>query len=215
MKEKKYPCQGRYFYKSMSNLLIDPDTLPEKVQEKLRAAEELYTKWNKSLNLVSDQDQNKMWERHIVDSLQSIPFLKDVSKLADMGSGVGFPSVPLAIACPDMDVFAIEPIQKKCALIHEIIRELRLPNLHVQNDRTEKVFLSHMDVVICRAFGEFHRDAKLAYKMLKPGGMFMTHKASSEPNPPDSYERHENHSYQLPGHPKRFYIVIAHKAGEM
>jgi 16S rRNA (guanine527-N7)-methyltransferase len=199
----------------MSNLLFDPETLPEKAMEKLRAAEELYTKWNKSLNLVSELDQKKLWERHIVDSLQSIPYLKDVSKLADMGSGVGFPAVPLAIACPEMDVFAIEPIQKKCALLHELIREIRLPNLHVQNDRTEKVFLSHMDVVICRAFGEFHRDAKLAYKMLKPGGMFMTHKAAAEPNPPDGYERHENHAYQLPSHPKRFYIVIAHKAGEM
>jgi 16S rRNA (guanine527-N7)-methyltransferase len=199
----------------MSNLLFNPDSLPEKALEKLRAVEDLYSKWNKSLNLVSEHDQDKLWERHIVDSLQSIPLFKDVNKLADMGSGVGFPSVPLAIACPDMDVFAIEPILKKCALMQEIIREVRLPNLHVQNDRTEKVFLSHMDVVICRAFGEFHRDAKLAYKMLKPGGMFMTHKANPEPDAPEGYERHENHPYQLPGHPKRFYIVIAHKAGEM
>lgn len=199
----------------MSNLLLDPNSLPEKSQEKLRAVEELYTKWNKSINLVSEQDKDKIWIRHIVDSLQSIPLLHDVHKLADMGSGVGFPAVPIAIARPEIDVFAIEPIQKKCALIQEIIREVRLPNLHVQNDRTEKVYLSHMDVVICRAFGEFHRDAKLAYKMLKPGGMFMTHKAAPEPEPPEGYERHENHAYQLPGHPKRFYIVIAHKAGEM
>jgi 16S rRNA (guanine527-N7)-methyltransferase len=199
----------------MSNLLFDPETLPEKAKDKLRAAEDLYSKWNKGLSLFSENDAGKIWERHIVDSLQSIPHLGDASKLADMGSGYGFPAVPLAIACPDLDVFAIEPIQKKCSLLHELIRELRLPNLHVQNDRTEKVFLSHMDVVICRAFGEFHRDAKLAYKMLKPGGMFMTHKAAPEPNPPDGYERHENQGYQLPSHPKRFYIVIAHKAGEM
>jgi len=199
----------------MSNLMFDPESLPEKAQEKLRAVEELYTKWNKSINLVSERDEKKIWERHIVDSLQAIPLFHEVNKIADMGSGVGLPAVPLAIACPEVDVFAIEPILKKCVLIQEIIREVRLPNLHVQNDRTEKVFLSHMDVVICRAFGEFHRDAKLAYKMLKPGGMFMTHKASPEPEPPEGYERHENHAYQLPTHSRRFYVVVAHKAGEM
>jgi len=199
----------------MASLLFNPDSLNEKAKEKLRQVEAMYRKWNKSINLVSAQDEDKIWDRHIVDSLQLIPFFHDVNKMADMGSGVGFPAVPIAIACPDVDVFAIEPIQKKCALLTEIIRETRLPNLHVSNDRAEKVFLSHMDVVACRAFGEFHRDAKLAYKMLKPGGAFMTYKLVPEPDAPDGYDKHENHSYQLEGHPKRFNVVIALKAGEV
>jgi 16S rRNA (guanine527-N7)-methyltransferase len=128
---------------------------------------------------------------------------------------VGLPAVPLAIACPDIDVFAIEPKQKQCALMHELIREIRIPNLHVLNERVEKVFLSHMDVVCCRAFGEFTRDARLAYKMLKPGGLFMTFKAAEETTVPQGYDKVENFGYQLPGIPRKYYVVIAYKTGEM
>ena len=70
--------------------------------------EEILHRWNKNLNLVSKQDEDAIWERHIVDSLQIIPFFEDVNKLADMGSGPGLPSLPLAIAKPDIDFFAID-----------------------------------------------------------------------------------------------------------
>lgn len=193
----------------------DPSLFDEKTIQKLKGVESLLRKWNKNVNLVSEQDEATIWERHIVDSLQLIPFFKEVNKLADMGSGVGLPAVPLAIACPDIDVFAIEPKQKKAALMGELIREIRIPNLHVLSERVEKVFLSHMDVVCCRAFGEFNRDARLAYKMLKPGGLFMTFKGSEENTVPQGYEKVENFPYQLPNNPRKYFVVIAHKTGEM
>lgn len=199
----------------MANLLLDPSIFDEKTQNKLKILESLLKKWNKNINLVSEQDEAQIWERHIIDSLQLIPFFNEVNKLADMGSGPGLPSVPLAIACPDIDVFAIEPKQKQAALMAELIREIRIPNLHVLAERVEKVFLSHMDVVCCRAFGEFTRDARLAYKMLKPGGAFMTFKTAEETAIPQGYEKVENHGYQLPNNPRRYNVVIAYKAGEM
>ena len=199
----------------MENLLQDPAFFDDKTLQKLRDAETILRKWNKNINLVSEQDEPTLWERHIVDSLQLMPFFHDVNKLADMGSGIGLPAVPLAIACPDIDVFAIEPRQKMASLMAELIREIRIPNLHVLSERVEKVFLSHMDVVCCRAFGEFTRDARLAYKMLKPGGLFMTFKASEETNLPHGYEKVDNHAYQLPGLGKKYFVVVAHKTGEM
>jgi len=198
----------------MNELLLNPSKLDEKIQKKLRSLEAIYRRWNKNLNLVSKQDEPAIWERHIVDSLQIIPFLNDVNKLADMGAGVGLPSLPLAIACPDIDFFAIEPIQKKCAMMQEITREIRIPNFHVLAERVEKVYLSHMDVVCCRAFGEFHRDARLAYKMLKPQGQFITFKTQANQEIPQGYEKVERHSYVLPGIPRKYYIVVATKAGE-
>ncbi len=198
----------------MNELLIDPSKFDEKIQKKLRALEAIYKRWNKNLNLVSKQDESAIWERHIVDSLQVIPFLKDVNKLADMGAGCGLPSLPLAIACPDIDFFAIEPVQKICALMQEITREIRIPNFHVLAERVEKVYLSHMDVVCCRAFGEFYRDARLAYKMLKPQGQFITFKTQSDQEIPQGYEKVESHAYVLPGIPRKYYIVAATKAGE-
>ena len=198
----------------MNGLLIDPLKFEDKIQSRLRALEAIYRRWNKSLNLVSKQDESAIWERHIVDSLQIIPFFSDVNKLADMGAGIGLPSLPLAIARPDIDFFAIEPIQKKCSLMQEIIREIRIPNFHVLTERVEKVYLSHMDVVSCRAFGEFYRDARLAYKMLKPQGQFMTFKTQPYYEIPQGYEKVENHDYLLPGIPRKYYVVVATKAGE-
>lgn len=199
----------------MAHLLHDPLKLDDKTLQKLRDLETLLRKWNKNINLVSEADEVHLWDRHIVDSLQLIPFFRDVNKLADMGSGVGLPAVPLAIACPDIDVFAIEPKQKQAALMAELIREIRIPNLHVLAERVEKVFLSHMDVVCCRAFGEFSRDSRLAYKMLKPGGAFMTFKAAEENVVPQGYDKVENHGYQLTNVPRRYQVVIAYKTGEM
>jgi len=199
----------------MENLLQDPAVYDEKTLKKLRDVENFLRKWNKNVNLVSEQDEAFLWERHIIDSLQLIPFFKEVNKLADMGSGVGLPAVPLAITCPDIDVFAIEPRQKKAALLGELIREIRIPNLHVLSERVEKVFLSHMDVVCCRAFGEFSRDARLAYKMLKPGGLFMTYKGAEEVNIPQGYDKVENYAYHLPNNSRKYFIVIAYKTGEM
>ena len=195
-------------------LLLDPSTLDEKIQTKLRTLEAMYRRWNKNLNLVSPNDEAHIWERHIVDSLQLIPFFNEVNKLADMGAGPGLPSLSLAIACPDIDFFAIEPTEKKCALMQEIIRELRIPNFHILTERVERVYLSHMDVVCCRAFGEFSRDAKLAYKMLKPQGQFMTFKAEPHNEAPPGYERIESHEYSLPGIPRKYYVIVAIKAGE-
>src|SRR5262245_41628843 len=97
----------------MSTLLKDPDSFDEKILQKLKKNEDFLRKWNKNVNLVSEADEVSIWERHIVDSLQIIPFFREVNKIADMGSGIGLPAVPLAISCPDIDVFAIEIKQKK------------------------------------------------------------------------------------------------------
>ncbi len=209
----RFGCDN--FYSRMTGLLYKPEQLDESVLKKLKAMESWLRKWNKYINLVSPQDEEFIWERHIVDSLQLIPFLSEVNKIADMGSGVGLPAVPLAIACPEIDVFAIEATQKKASLMSELIRQVRIPNLHVLPDRVEKSFLSHMDVVCCRAFGEFTRDSQLAYKMLKPSGLFMTYKTAEFYSTPEGYDKVISHAYTLPKIDKSYYVVIAEKNGEM
>lgn len=199
----------------MPGLLFNPAQLDKSTLKKLKNMESILKNWNKSMNIVSNGDVGAIWERHILDSLQLIPFFREVNKIADMGSGIGFPAIPLAVACPDIDIFAIESIQKKSALMAELVRELRIPNLHVLQDRVEKAFLSHMDVVSCRAFGEFSRDSRLAYKMLKPSGLFMTFKAVGLEKVPQGYERVNSYSYNLPNNEKTYYVVIAEKNGEM
>ena len=199
----------------MSKLLFGSESLNDEYLKKLKNLDGCLTRWNSNINITSSTDQNHIWDRHILDCLQLIPFFTDVNKMADMGSGIGFPAIPVAIAKPDIDVFAIEASQKKTSLMNELVREVRIPNIHVLNERVERVLLSHMDIVCSRAFGEFTRDARLAYRMLKPGGLFITFKTARQQVVPQGYERVNNHEYMLPGNPKSYFIVIAEKAGEM
>ncbi len=199
----------------MSKLLFNLETLDENVLEKLKAYEAFLTKWNANINIVSAGNTSKIWERHIVDSLQILPFLDNSVKLADMGCGIGLPALPIAIARPEINVFAIEPNNKKAALVSQLIRELRLPNVHLLPERVQSVIISHMDYVCCRAFGEFSRDSKLAYKMLKPGGSFITFKADPEIKTPYGYQKIKNTEYKLPNYTKSFHIVTAVKIGEL
>ena len=97
----------------MSKLLYSTENLSEKAVEKLVAFRDLIIKWNENINIVSSKDVPNIWMRHIIDSLQITPFLGSINKLADMGAGIGFPSIPLAIACPELNIFAIEPNSKK------------------------------------------------------------------------------------------------------
>ncbi len=198
----------------MSELLFNPDSLDESDLKKLKIFETLLTKWNNNLNLVSSSNTPHIWNRHIVDCLQLLPLLGSIEKLADMGTGIGLPSIPLAIVRPDINIFAIEHHQKKVALLSELTRELTIPNIHVLSEKVEAVVVSHMDVVCCRAFGEFLRDASLAYKMLKPGGLFMTFKSDPEERTPNGFDKVTNHKYKLVNYSKEFYIVETQKLRE-
>lgn len=193
------------------HLLYDPDSADSKIHKKLRDLEAILRRWNKNMNLVSQSNEPLIWTRHIVDSLQMVPHVREANKVADMGSGIGFPCIPLAIACPDVNFFSIEPNQKKSALTTQLISELGLPNVHVLPERVEKVVISHVDVVCCRAFGEFLRDAQLAYKMLRPGGLFVTFKSFPEDRVPKGFDKISNHPYRIPQQNKDYYLVVAQK----
>ncbi len=198
----------------MPELLFNPESLEPGVTNKLRKLEQILQKWSTNLNLVSKSNTALVWDRHIVDSIQLVPFLGNVNKLADMGAGIGLPSIPLAIVCPEINIFAIETQHKKTSLANQLIRELSISNIHILPEKVGNVFLSHMDVVCCRAFGEFLRDSNLAYKMLKPGGRFMTFKASKETRIPPGYENVVNHQYTLTNSQTDFFIVAATKLCE-
>jgi len=194
-----------------SRLLYDPDSAESKIYKKLRDLEGILRRWNKNMNLVSPSNEPLIWTRHILDSLQMVPQVSEANKVADMGAGIGFPCIPLAVACPDVNFFAIEPNTKKSNLTTHLIADLGLPNVHVLPERVEKVVISHVDVVCCRAFGEFLRDSQLAYKMLRPGGLFVTFKSQPEDRLPKGFDKINNLPYRLPQQSKEYYLVVAQK----
>ena len=123
--------------------------------EKLKKYLELLLKWNSKFNLTAITDEEKVWSNHFEDSLAPIKFVEGKKRLADLGSGAGFPGLPLKIALPDLEVVLIDSRRKRISFCNEIIRELKLDNVRAVHGRAEdkNLYSSLMpfDVVISRA----------------------------------------------------------------
>ena len=117
----------------------------------LEAFARLLIKWNKTHNLVSRETVDELWPRHIADSLQLLPLIDaDDRVFLDIGSGGGFPAIPLAIALRRQHIL-VEPVGKKASFLKAVSRELGL-DLRVENRRAEEVGdLPQIDVLTARA----------------------------------------------------------------
>lgn len=132
------------------------------------------------INLISKNDEKYLWEKHIFDSLSIENFFQiygnDFKTLLDIGTGGGFPSVPIAIAYPDLEVYAIDSIRKKINAIENIKAELNLSNLHPICDRVEKLN-DKFDLITSRAVAPLKVIAGYAAPLLNKGGYFIAYKS--------------------------------------
>jgi 16S rRNA (guanine527-N7)-methyltransferase len=139
---------------------------------------------NRATNLTRITEESDFLERHLLDSLAIAPFLPSGARLADIGSGAGFPAIPIAIARPDVQVLAVESVGKKCQFIHAMAERLALPNLSVCNDRSETMgrhsdFRERFDMVTARAVAALPVLLELCTPLVKPGGRFLAMKGLS------------------------------------
>ena len=111
----------------------------------------LYTKefllYNSHTNLISKNDEKILFEKHIYDSL-SINLFKEINeckKLLDIGTGGGFPSVPIALAFPQIDVIGVDSIAKKIKFIKNLAQTLSLKNLTGITSRTEELGIDYIE----------------------------------------------------------------------
>ena len=112
----------------------------------------LYSEWNNKINVISRKDIDKLYERHVLHSLgiaKVIEFSKG-SKILDVGTGGGFPGVPLAIMFPDSNFYLIDSIGKKIKVVEEIINALELKNVRFAKIRAEKID-EKFDFIVSRA----------------------------------------------------------------
>ncbi|MCP4354428.1 MAG: 16S rRNA (guanine(527)-N(7))-methyltransferase RsmG [Proteobacteria bacterium] len=118
--------------------------------DKLESYVEMLAKWNKAYNLVGNSTLDKIYTRHVLDSLQLVPFMSSGKKVLDFGAGAGIPSAILAIVREDIEFTACERIGKKCQFLNQVRRELGLDNFKVIQDdiRTIK---DDFDIITCRA----------------------------------------------------------------
>ena len=142
----------------------------------------VFLRENSLLNLISKNDEKVLWEKHIYDSLSIKLFeakygIKKGYALLDIGCGGGFPSVPIAVEYPELEVTAIDSIRKKINAVNNIKISLNLSNLTAICNRVENIKDKKFDIITSRAVAELGKIIEYALPLLKKDGYFIAYKS--------------------------------------
>lgn len=136
---------------------------------------------NSVINLISKNEEKYIFEKHIFDSLAIGIFFKKYNihpkNLLDIGTGGGFPAVPIAIEYPNIQVTALDSIRKKINAINNIKQELDIKNLTPLCSRAENLQNTKFDIITSRAVARINILAKYASPLLKQDGYFVAYKS--------------------------------------
>jgi len=141
-----------------------PDINPEQTN-KFQDFYSVYELWNSKINLISRKDFENLYIHHILHSLSILKFIKfkNGTKVLDVGTGGGFPGVPLAILFPEVEFTLIDGIGKKILAVNSIIRDLKINNAKGINIRAEDLS-EKSDFILARAVGSLDKFYPLIQK---------------------------------------------------
>lgn len=175
--------------------------------------------WNRTINLTAITEPYEIISKHFIDSLAALnafnfPFQ---SRVVDVGTGAGFPGIPLRIVRSDLRLVLIEPSQKKTSFLHSIVGALKLDHVSIFSGGLGQYAAQHphpvVDVMVVRAL-RFDEIAESAARVLNPGGhllVFRTEKG--EAYIPGAFRVESNHMFSLPlNHGRRVVTVLAKSA---
>lgn len=149
--------------------LAPTDAQTARIREYLR----LLLRWNRSMNLTAVTDPLEIVERHFGESMYAANLLAvENCRLADVGSGAGFPGIALKIAFPSVQLLLIESNKKKCAFLSEVVRYIGLTDVEVLPERFEDIQTDRIgaNIITARAVGGFKELIRWSNRSLAVGG---------------------------------------------
>lgn len=145
----------------------------EAQRDRLLALIPLLVKWSRAYNLTAVREPRQMVTRHLLDSLAAAPFVRG-RRVLDVGTGAGFPGLPLAIVQPDRDFTLLDSHAKKLRFIDHVADALELGNVRSAHARVERYSdEAGFDTVICRAFASLADFVAGAGHLAKPDGVLL------------------------------------------
>jgi len=152
---------------------VEPVPLADSQVRAIRTYIDLLLKWNAKFNLTAIRNPQEIITRHFGESLftarQLYPAGDSHESVIDIGSGAGFPGLPLKLWSPNLDLTLVESNQRKATFLREVIRALDLKSTLVLTERAESLS-RHADLVTFRAVERFERILPVAFGLVKPGG---------------------------------------------
>ncbi|EHI74349.1 glucose inhibited division protein B [Streptococcus criceti] len=203
-------------------------TLSEQQKKQFEDYFKLLVTWNEKINLTAITDKEDVYLKHFYDSIA--PVLQGLIKnsplrLLDIGAGAGFPSLPIKILCPEIEVTIIDSLNKRINFLNEVAKGLELTGVHFCHGRAEdfghnKDFRASFDIVTARAVARMQVLSELTIPFLKIGGKLLALKAAAADQELVQAKQalnllfakvQSNNTYQLPNGDGRTLTVLEKK----
>ena len=157
---------------------------------------EMLIEWNKKINLTTIIEENEIILKHFIDSLTVMKYLKDEDKIIDVGTGAGFPGIPIAITNPSTEVTLLDSLNKRIVFLEDVVDKIDLQNIICIHGRAEEIgknyqYREKYDLSISRAVANLTTLVEYLIPLVKIGGRCICMKG------PDADEEIENAKYAI------------------
>ena len=139
--------------------------------------------WNKKINLTAIVEPNEIILKHFVDSLTILKYISDGTKIIDVGTGAGFPGIPLKIAKPSIEIVLLDSLQKRINFLEEVIKQLNIEKIKTIHSRVEdfgkdQKYREKFDMATSRAVANLSTLSEYLLPLVKVGGKVISMKGS-------------------------------------
>lgn len=150
-------------------------TLQKEQLEQFFTYKELLIEWNKKMNLTAIEQEEDIITKHFIDSLSIASYIPDTAKVIDIGTGAGFPGIPLKILKKDLSITLLDSLNKRITFLEEVIRNLSLENIQAVHARAEELahkeeYREQYDIAVSRAVAPMHTLLEYMLPYVKIGG---------------------------------------------